>query len=107
MLKHYWNTAIRNLFRNKLFSSINAIGLSLSIAIFLALSGYVAYQFSYDRFYENGDRIYRINYFEYQQAQPVLQTSRTHSRTALLVHEYVPQVEAVTRVYPEKAYVFT
>ena len=106
MLRHYWNTAIRSLFRNKLFTSINSIGLSLSIAIFFALSGYVAYQFSYDKFYENGERIYRINYFEYQNAQPVLQSARTHDRTALLVHEYVPQVEAVTRVYNEKAYVF-
>ena len=106
MLRHYWNTAVRNLLRNTLFTSINSIGLSLSIAIFFALSGYVAYQFSYDKFYENGDRIYRINYFEYQQAQPVLQSARTHDRTALLVHEYVPQVEAVTRVYNEKAYVF-
>jgi putative ABC transport system permease protein len=107
MLKHYWVTAIRNLVRSKLFTSINVIGLSISIAVFLALIGYVRYQFSYDTFYENGDRIFRINYYEYQQGQPVLQSSRTHDRTALIVHEYVPQVEAVTRVYNEKAYVFT
>jgi putative ABC transport system permease protein len=107
MLKHYWNTAIRNLMRNKLFTAINIIGLSLSIATFLALTGYVQYQFSYDNFYEDGDRIYRIDYFEYQQGQPVLQSARTHDRTALLVHEYVPQAEAVTRVYNEKAFIFT
>ena len=107
MLKHYWITAIRNLFRNKLFTAINVIGLSISIAIFLALTGYVRYQFSYDTFYDQGERIYRIDYYEYQQGQPVLQSARTHDRTALLIHEYVPQVEAVTRVYNEKAYVFT
>ncbi len=107
MLKHYWITAFRNLLRHKLFTSINIVGLSISIAIFLALTNYVAYQFSYDTFYKNGDQVYRINYFEYQQGQPVLQSARTHSRTALLVHEYVPQIEAVTRVYNEKAFVFT
>jgi putative ABC transport system permease protein len=107
MLKHYWNTAIRNLLRNKLFTTINIIGLSLSIATFLALTGYVQYQFSYDDFYADGDRIYRIDYFEYQQGEAVLQSARTHDRTALLVHEYVSQAEAVTRVYNEKAYVFT
>ncbi|HEX6227436.1 MAG TPA: ABC transporter permease, partial [Chryseolinea sp.] len=106
MLKHYWSTAIRNLARNKLFTCINSIGLSLSIAIFLALSGYVAYQLSFDKFYEGGDRIFRINYFEYQEGQAVLESARTHDRTALLVHEYVAQIEAVTRVYNEKAYVF-
>jgi putative ABC transport system permease protein len=107
MLKHYWVTALRNLIRNKLFTSINIIGLSLSIAIFLALTSYVRYQFSFDKFYDDGDRVYRINYFEYQAGQPVLQSARTHDRTALLVHEYVPQVEAVSRVYHEKAYVWT
>jgi len=45
MLKHYWITALRNLIRNKLFTSINAIGLSISIAVFLALAQYVNYQF--------------------------------------------------------------
>lgn len=107
MLQHYWKTALRNLLRNKLFTSINVIGLSVSIAIFLALTAYVKYQFSYDKFYPEGDRIYRVDYYEYQQGIPVLQSARTHDRTALLVHEYVPQAEAVSRVYNEKAYVFT
>jgi putative ABC transport system permease protein len=107
MLKHYWLTALRNLFRNKLFTGINIIGLSVSIAVFLALTGYVRYQFNFDKFYEGGDRIYRINYYEYQQAQPVLQSARTHDRTALLISEYVPQIEAVTRVYNEKAFIYT
>lgn len=107
MLKHYWITASRNLIRSKLFAFINVVGLSISIAIFLALTGYVNYQFSYDNFYKGGAQIYRIDYFEYRQGQPVLESSRTHDRTALLVHEYLPQVEAVTRVYNEKAFIFT
>ena len=107
MLRHYYNTAIRNLLRNRLFTVINILGLSISMAIFLALTSYVSYQFSYDKFYPGGEQIYRIDYFEYQQGQPVLESARTHDRTAFLVHEYVPEVEAVTRVYNEKAYVFT
>jgi putative ABC transport system permease protein len=107
MFKHYWTTALRNLMRSKLFTFINIIGLSVSIAIFLALSGYVTYQLSFDKFYKNGDQIYRIDYYEYQESDPVLQSARTHDRTLLLLHEYVPEVEAVTRVYHEKAYVFT
>jgi putative ABC transport system permease protein len=107
MLKHYWKTAVRNLTRNKLFTFINVIGLSVGIAIFLSLTGYVNYQFSFDKFYKDGDRIYRINYFEDQHGQSILQSARTHDRTALLVHEFAPQIEAVTRLYNEKAYVFT
>lgn len=107
MLHHYWLTALRNLKRYKLFTFINVIGLSVGIAIFLALTAYVEYHFSFDKFYERGESIYRVNYFEYESAQPVLQSARTHDRAALLIHEYTPQLEAVTRLYHEKAYIFT
>lgn len=88
MLRHYVITAFQSLFRNKLFTGINLIGLSISIVIVLALTGYVNYQFSYDKFYPGGDRIYRINYFEYQEGQPVLESARTHDGAASLVHDY-------------------
>jgi len=107
MFKHYWHTALRNLLRKKLFTLINIVGLSISIAVFLSLTGYVRHEFSFDSFYSDGDRIFRIDYFEYQDGLPVLQSARTHDRTALLVHEYAPEIEAVTRVYNEKAFVFT
>jgi putative ABC transport system permease protein len=107
MLRHFWNSAVRNLFRNKVFTVINIVGLSLSIAVCLALIGYVRYELSYDQFYNDGDRVYRIDYYEYQDGQAVLESARTHDRTMLLAHEYVPQVEAATRILDEKAYVFT
>jgi putative ABC transport system permease protein len=107
MLKHYLVTALRNLSRNRIFTTINIVGLSVSIAIFLALTSYVTYQFSFDKFYPGADRIFRVNYSEYQEGVPLIETARTHDRAALLVHEYVPQVEAVCRIYHEKAYVWT
>lgn len=106
MLKHYFITALRNLTKNKVFTSINVVGLSVSITIFLSLVSYVTYQFSFDKFYPGSDKIYRINYTEYNEGQPIIETSRSHSRTALLLHEYVPQAEAVCRLYHEKAYVW-
>lgn len=107
MLRHYWYTALRNLKRYKLFTFINVIGLSVGIAIFLALTAYVEYHLSYDKFYERGEKVYRVNYFEYQSGQPMLQSARTHDRAALLIHEYTPQIETVARLYHEKAYIFT
>lgn len=106
MLRHYLLTAIRNLKRYKLFTFINMIGLSVGIAIFLTLTSYVEQHLSFDKFYDGGDKIYRVNYFEYQEGQPILQSARSHDRATVLLHEYAPQVEAVARVYNEKAYVF-
>ena len=107
MLRHFLNTAFRNLYRNKLFTSINVLGLSIAAGVFLALASYVQYHFSFDKFYDDGDRIFRVEYFEYQEGLPVLETARTHDRTALVVHDYVPEIESVTRLYHEKAYVWT
>lgn len=106
MLKHFLNTAIRNLIRNKLFTSINILGLSISTAVFLALISYVQYHMSFDKFYKDGDRIYRMEYHEYQEGQAILQTAKSHSRAALIAADYAPEIEAVTRIYHEKAYVW-
>ena len=72
MFKHYWITTVRNLARNKRFVTINVIGLSMSIAVFLALTSYVQYHLDFDQFYAEGDRIHRIDYYEYQDGEPVL-----------------------------------
>ncbi len=46
----YFKIAFRYLFKNKLYSFINIIGLSLGIAAFIVISLYVSYEKSYDTF---------------------------------------------------------
>lgn len=46
--------------RNKLYSAINLIGLSLSMAFVLLLAVYVQRQLSTDSFQENADRIFAV-----------------------------------------------
>src|SRR5258708_1168164 len=60
MLKNYFITAIRNLRRNKLFSLINIMGLSIGISAALVIYLIVHYDLSFDHFEKNGDRIYRV-----------------------------------------------
>ncbi|MBS1557747.1 MAG: ABC transporter permease [Bacteroidetes bacterium] len=59
MLKNYITIALRNITRHKSFSLINIVGLSLGLVTFLAISLYVADEFSFDQFHEKKDRIYR------------------------------------------------
>lgn len=59
MLKNYIIIALRNITRHKSFSLINIAGLSLGLVTFLAISLYVADEFSFDRFHEKKDRIFR------------------------------------------------
>ncbi|MGD1891024.1 MAG: ABC transporter permease [Cyclobacteriaceae bacterium] len=60
MLKNYLIVTFRNLRKQKTYSIINVLGLTLSIASSLLLLLYVTDELSYDRYHENADRIYRI-----------------------------------------------
>lgn len=52
--------AIRNAFRNKLFTLINISGLALGLACCLVIVLYVSQELSYDKYHENAKNIYRV-----------------------------------------------
>ncbi len=54
------NISLRNFYRDKLYSVINIIGLSLGVACYLVISLYLNMELTYDRYNENRDRIYRL-----------------------------------------------
>jgi putative ABC transport system permease protein len=60
MLKTYLNVAIRNIGRNKIFSVINVLGLAIGISAALVIFLIVQYQYSFDRFEKDRDRIFRV-----------------------------------------------
>lgn len=60
MFKNYFNIAVRNLKRNKIFSLINIAGLAIGISASLVIYLIVQHEFSFDTFHKDGDRIYRI-----------------------------------------------
>ncbi|MDX1672153.1 MAG: ABC transporter permease, partial [Balneolaceae bacterium] len=60
MLKNYLTVTWRNLTKSKVFSFINILGLSVSMAVCLLIILFIIDQKSYDRFHEQADRIYRV-----------------------------------------------
>ncbi len=61
MLHDYLRSTLRNSLRNKLTTFINVAGLALGLAVFFALFFYVHREFSYDKHWQNAERIYRLN----------------------------------------------
>ena len=57
MIKNFLKVAIRNLWRNKTFSIINIAGLAIGMAAAILILLWVQNELSYDRFYNNVDRI--------------------------------------------------
>ncbi|MFQ5771249.1 MAG: ABC transporter permease, partial [bacterium] len=64
MYKNYLKIAIRNLYKNKLYSIINIVGLGVTIA--MCVVAFVNYQFSqsFDSYHENADKIYCLNSYK-------------------------------------------
>ncbi len=60
MFTNYLKITIRNLFKDKLHSTINILGLSIGLAIAILMFFYVSNEFSYDNFHEKKDRIYQV-----------------------------------------------
>src|SRR6185436_1023265 len=60
MLKNYFNTALRNLYRKKATAFINIFGLMLGISGSIILFLLINHILTFDKFQANYDRIYRI-----------------------------------------------
>ena len=60
MLFNYLKVAIRNLLKKKVFTIINIVGLSVGTTSSLLIFLYVQGELSYDKFFPDNDRIYRI-----------------------------------------------
>lgn len=61
MFKSYLTVTWRNIKRYKGYSFINIIGLAVGMACCLLIIMYISDELSYDGFFENSNRIYRVN----------------------------------------------
>jgi len=92
MFAGYVRIAVRNLWRNKGYTSINILGLSTGLACFLIILMFVRDEMSFDRHHENADRIVRVLYGERQVVTP--------TAVGPTMHREMPEVESFTRIYP-------
>ncbi|WP_405412511.1 ABC transporter permease [Maribacter sp. Asnod1-A12] len=60
MFKNYLKIAWRNLVKNRLFSAINVLGLSIGLAVTLILLIFIRHEQSFDNMYSNVDNIQRV-----------------------------------------------
>lgn len=60
MFKNLLLISIRNILKDKTYSAINIIGLTIGITCSLFLLMYILHELSYDRYHKNADTIYRV-----------------------------------------------
>ncbi|GAB3539642.1 hypothetical protein GCM10027443_36490 [Pontibacter brevis] len=60
MFANYVKIAFRNLFRNKVYSTINIAGLAIGVASCVLIFLYVQDELSYEKHFSKADRIVRL-----------------------------------------------
>ncbi len=98
MLFNYIKIALRSMYRQKLFTTLNLIGLTASIFVCLLAIVVVFNYRQYDRFHTKKDRIYRINSRVSQANRPFYQYVSTPFPLGEAVVAEVPQVEQTVRL---------
>ncbi|MEP6748022.1 MAG: ABC transporter permease, partial [Bacteroidota bacterium] len=97
MIKNLLIVALRNFKRDKGYSLLNIIGLTIGITFSLFLIFYIKDELSYDRYNKNAENIYRINAFIKEKDKDVMKwTSGPFPLGPALKKDY-PEVEEMTR----------
>ncbi len=97
MWKNTLHMVFRGIWKYKTFSAINIIGLAVGMACCLLILLYVQYEFSYDRYHENADRIYRISLHGVLAGNEINAVTSPYPMAATLAREF-PEVESAVRV---------
>ncbi len=98
MKTNYLKIAWRNLVRNKVSSIINIGGLAIGLACVIFISLYISDELSYDRFFKNADRIFRVNTHELM-ANSEFTAGHTPPPAGAALVNNIPGIESYTRIY--------
>jgi putative ABC transport system permease protein len=103
MKSYYLKIAIRNILGSKLYSVINIAGLVVGITAFLLIFLFIKYEKSFDTFYKNSDRIYRLRYERSSAEGESVKFASCCPPAALRIRELYPEVEKIARIFRYRA----
>lgn len=107
MLKHHLTSFFRNLQRQKLFSFINLLGLTVSMVSTVLIYLYVRHEFSYDSFHPHAKRIYRVNQTFIWGESDQHQFASTGPGVAHALLEELDEIELITSIHTPGNFLIT
>jgi len=97
MFRNYLKTALRSLLRNKLFSAINIVGLSIGLAAFILIMLFVKNEFSWDSHWRQSEDTYRLENTYTRPGQPDRPSPNAVDPLRDIFFDTYREVEDITR----------
>jgi putative ABC transport system permease protein len=99
MFKHYLTIALRNFRKKKIYSLINLFGLAIGIACCLLIWAYIHDEWTYDRFHQNAETIFRVTP-SFKSASGEMQlSSQTPPPLAAALKQDFPEIKEAVRYW--------
>ncbi|HMI60833.1 MAG TPA: ABC transporter permease [Puia sp.] len=96
MIKNYLRIAFRNLWKHRVYSSLNILGLTIGMTACFLIFLYVRFELSYDNFHSKKDRIYRM-VCDIKTPTEVLNLGICSAPMAINAKDEFPDIEKVVR----------
>ncbi len=102
---NYFKTAFRTLKKNRFYTTLNIVGLSIAFSVTILIGLFLISELSYDKHYSDYDRIYRIeSHFTIQESDDYFAATAFPMGRALKLE--FPEVEEYTRLAPYDSNVY-
>jgi putative ABC transport system permease protein len=96
MWGHYLTIAVRTLAKNRVYTLINVLGLTLGLAACLMILLYIRYEQSYDAWLPQAERIHQVQAIWHEPGQPVTRSQNSPFPVRDHLQGGFPQIEAIT-----------
>ncbi|MDP4208080.1 MAG: ABC transporter permease [Bacteroidota bacterium] len=91
-------SVLRKIFKNKVNTIINLLGLTLSIVTFLIIMLWIRSERNYDHFWPSYDRMYRVALSQSANGAPTRNIAMNYSGVGPVLRDQLPEIESATLV---------
>jgi putative ABC transport system permease protein len=99
MIRNLFLTAFRSLKKNKFFSFLNILGLSIGMGVFLIISLYVQFEKSYEKHIADYENIYRVTLTSYVNNELVTASAENYPGAGPALNSELPEIIGAARLY--------
>src|SRR5690349_16989350 len=101
MFRNYLVTALRSIFRHKLYSFINIAGLAVGLACAIFIALFIQDELSYDRWIPDTANLYQVDVTVHPPGLPPMAAAAAPFPLAAFMKDHFPEVIAATRLWPQ------